>query len=326
MTQTLAKHKYPNSPASDATTYTRKGQAHNKRCTSTSHPGRKRQATKDKGQEPRERRPQGQTAHKFPTRARKRSNTRRRKTWEGKKKGSKTKESKLKSLRNGVGDGGDAHTQTPCAQRPKINGDTTSARGLQDSNEGGQWRAPRSSAAGTAAASAATSARIHRLWVVSGFRPRIIMFPSVTLMGLLAFGVGLTCQMSAYTSNDSVPGNITTVDNRTLHLLLVYSYLYYGIICGVLVGRPSHPRTWGQIPKLLLLVHHACALPSRRVTNKTQFWLSLAAVSDKSCPLGFLKWIPDLIARSAAPNHRPFDCVNTITQEAIAEVYKVCMR
>ncbi|KAF7358460.1 hypothetical protein MVEN_00896500 [Mycena venus] len=45
---------------------------------------------------------------------------------------------------------------------------------------------------------------IHRLWVVSGFRPGIIVFPVITLMGLLTFGVGLTYQLSTYTSNDSM--------------------------------------------------------------------------------------------------------------------------
>ncbi|KAF7369329.1 hypothetical protein MVEN_00261200 [Mycena venus] len=45
---------------------------------------------------------------------------------------------------------------------------------------------------------------IHRLWVVSGFRLRTIVFPIVTVTGLLPFGVGLTYQMSAYTSNDSM--------------------------------------------------------------------------------------------------------------------------
>ncbi|KAF7345815.1 hypothetical protein MVEN_01602900 [Mycena venus] len=45
---------------------------------------------------------------------------------------------------------------------------------------------------------------IHRLWVVSGFRPGIIVFPIITLVGLLTFGVGLTYQLSTYTPNDSM--------------------------------------------------------------------------------------------------------------------------
>ncbi|KAF7345814.1 hypothetical protein MVEN_01602800 [Mycena venus] len=45
---------------------------------------------------------------------------------------------------------------------------------------------------------------IHRLWVVSGFRPGIIVFPIITLIGLLTFSVGLIYQLSTYTSNDSM--------------------------------------------------------------------------------------------------------------------------
>ncbi|KAF8194018.1 hypothetical protein K438DRAFT_1828397 [Mycena galopus ATCC 62051] len=45
---------------------------------------------------------------------------------------------------------------------------------------------------------------IHRLWVVSGFRPGIIVVPVITLMGLLTFGVGLTYQLSTYSSDDSM--------------------------------------------------------------------------------------------------------------------------
>ncbi|KAJ6544182.1 hypothetical protein B0H19DRAFT_1380497 [Mycena capillaripes] len=45
---------------------------------------------------------------------------------------------------------------------------------------------------------------IHRLWVVSGFRPGIIVVPVITLMGLLTFGVGLAYQVSTYTSNDNM--------------------------------------------------------------------------------------------------------------------------
>ncbi|KAJ7882142.1 hypothetical protein B0H13DRAFT_2048406 [Mycena leptocephala] len=45
---------------------------------------------------------------------------------------------------------------------------------------------------------------IHRLWVVYGFRPGIIVVPIITLVALLMFGVGLTYQISTYTSNDSM--------------------------------------------------------------------------------------------------------------------------
>ncbi|KAJ7140693.1 hypothetical protein C8R44DRAFT_761753 [Mycena epipterygia] len=44
---------------------------------------------------------------------------------------------------------------------------------------------------------------IHRLWAIWEFRTRIIIFPTITLMGLCAFGVGLTYQLSTYTSSDS---------------------------------------------------------------------------------------------------------------------------
>ncbi|KAJ7673362.1 hypothetical protein B0H17DRAFT_1083208 [Mycena rosella] len=45
---------------------------------------------------------------------------------------------------------------------------------------------------------------IHRLWVLWDFRTRIIIFPTITLLGLLGFGVGLTYQLSTYTANDSI--------------------------------------------------------------------------------------------------------------------------
>ncbi|KAJ7664097.1 hypothetical protein B0H17DRAFT_1092308 [Mycena rosella] len=45
---------------------------------------------------------------------------------------------------------------------------------------------------------------IHRLWAVWEFRTRIIVFPSVTFVGFIAFGVGLTYQLSTYSSNDNI--------------------------------------------------------------------------------------------------------------------------
>ncbi|KAJ7500559.1 hypothetical protein B0H11DRAFT_2225550 [Mycena galericulata] len=45
---------------------------------------------------------------------------------------------------------------------------------------------------------------IHRLWAVWAFSTRIIIVPSVTLMGFTAFGVGLTYQLSTYNSSDSI--------------------------------------------------------------------------------------------------------------------------
>ncbi|KAF8171215.1 hypothetical protein K438DRAFT_1940784 [Mycena galopus ATCC 62051] len=44
---------------------------------------------------------------------------------------------------------------------------------------------------------------IHHLFVVWAFSTRMIIVPSITLMGLAAFGVGLTYQLSTFSSNDS---------------------------------------------------------------------------------------------------------------------------
>ncbi|KAJ6460314.1 hypothetical protein C8R45DRAFT_1029899 [Mycena sanguinolenta] len=44
---------------------------------------------------------------------------------------------------------------------------------------------------------------IHHLWVVWAFRSTIIIVPSITLVGLTTFGVGLTYQLSTYSSDDS---------------------------------------------------------------------------------------------------------------------------
>ncbi|KAJ7473339.1 hypothetical protein FB451DRAFT_1133863, partial [Mycena latifolia] len=45
---------------------------------------------------------------------------------------------------------------------------------------------------------------IHRLWVVWAFHTRIIIVPTVALMGFVAFGAGLIYQLSGYTPNDSI--------------------------------------------------------------------------------------------------------------------------
>ncbi|KAJ6537229.1 hypothetical protein DFH09DRAFT_1324335 [Mycena vulgaris] len=45
---------------------------------------------------------------------------------------------------------------------------------------------------------------VHRLWVVWAFRTRIIIFPAISLMGLLAFGVGLLYQLSKYRPDDNI--------------------------------------------------------------------------------------------------------------------------
>ncbi|KAF7368054.1 hypothetical protein MSAN_00871300 [Mycena sanguinolenta] len=45
---------------------------------------------------------------------------------------------------------------------------------------------------------------IHRLWAVWAFQTRIIIVPSITLAALTTFGVGLTYQLSTYSSNDSI--------------------------------------------------------------------------------------------------------------------------
>ncbi|KAJ7463034.1 hypothetical protein FB451DRAFT_1266698 [Mycena latifolia] len=45
---------------------------------------------------------------------------------------------------------------------------------------------------------------IHRLWAIWEFRTRIIIFPTITLLGLVGFGAGLTYQLSTYSSNDNI--------------------------------------------------------------------------------------------------------------------------
>ncbi|KAJ7907661.1 hypothetical protein B0H13DRAFT_2018250 [Mycena leptocephala] len=45
---------------------------------------------------------------------------------------------------------------------------------------------------------------IHRMWAVWAFHTRIIVFPILTLLGFLVFGVGLAYQLSTYDSNDSI--------------------------------------------------------------------------------------------------------------------------
>ncbi|KAF8132124.1 hypothetical protein K438DRAFT_1998682 [Mycena galopus ATCC 62051] len=45
---------------------------------------------------------------------------------------------------------------------------------------------------------------IHHLWVVWASRIRIIIIPSITLMGFAVFGVGLTYQLSTFSSDDSI--------------------------------------------------------------------------------------------------------------------------
>ncbi|KAJ7135245.1 hypothetical protein C8R43DRAFT_1021439 [Mycena crocata] len=45
---------------------------------------------------------------------------------------------------------------------------------------------------------------IHRLWVIWARYTRIIVFPLITLLGLVAFGGGLTYQLSTYTASDSI--------------------------------------------------------------------------------------------------------------------------
>ncbi|KAF7341068.1 hypothetical protein MSAN_02092900 [Mycena sanguinolenta] len=44
---------------------------------------------------------------------------------------------------------------------------------------------------------------IHRLWLIWAFRTNIIIVPSTTLVGMTAFGVGLTYQLSTYDSDNS---------------------------------------------------------------------------------------------------------------------------
>ncbi|KAF8215503.1 hypothetical protein K438DRAFT_1954233 [Mycena galopus ATCC 62051] len=48
------------------------------------------------------------------------------------------------------------------------------------------------------------SSCIHHLWVVWASRIRIIIIPSITLMGFAVFGVGLTYQLSTFSSDDSI--------------------------------------------------------------------------------------------------------------------------
>ncbi|KAJ7203676.1 hypothetical protein B0H12DRAFT_478112 [Mycena haematopus] len=45
---------------------------------------------------------------------------------------------------------------------------------------------------------------VHHLWVVWAFRTRIIIAPSIALIGMTIFGVGLTYQLSTYSSEDSI--------------------------------------------------------------------------------------------------------------------------
>ncbi|KAJ7778594.1 hypothetical protein DFH07DRAFT_950612 [Mycena maculata] len=45
---------------------------------------------------------------------------------------------------------------------------------------------------------------IHHLWVVWAFRTRIIIIPSITLVGFISFGVGLTYQLSTYKTSQSI--------------------------------------------------------------------------------------------------------------------------
>ncbi|KAJ7473315.1 hypothetical protein FB451DRAFT_1133839 [Mycena latifolia] len=45
---------------------------------------------------------------------------------------------------------------------------------------------------------------IHRLWAVWAFRTRIIIVPTVALIGFVAFGAGLIYQLSGYKPNDSI--------------------------------------------------------------------------------------------------------------------------
>ncbi|KAJ7738739.1 hypothetical protein B0H16DRAFT_1569650 [Mycena metata] len=45
---------------------------------------------------------------------------------------------------------------------------------------------------------------IHRTWAIWGFCTRIIIFPTLTLVGFTTFGVGLTYQLSTYNSTDNI--------------------------------------------------------------------------------------------------------------------------
>ncbi|KAJ7738740.1 hypothetical protein B0H16DRAFT_1424752 [Mycena metata] len=45
---------------------------------------------------------------------------------------------------------------------------------------------------------------IHRTWAIWGFCTRITIFPILTLMGSLTFGVGLVYQLSTYNSTDDI--------------------------------------------------------------------------------------------------------------------------
>ncbi|KAJ7610161.1 hypothetical protein FB45DRAFT_1010051 [Roridomyces roridus] len=45
---------------------------------------------------------------------------------------------------------------------------------------------------------------IYNVWVIWGFRTRVIIVPIIMLIGLTTFGVGLTYQLSVYTPGDSI--------------------------------------------------------------------------------------------------------------------------
>ncbi|KAJ7029717.1 hypothetical protein C8F04DRAFT_744670 [Mycena alexandri] len=45
---------------------------------------------------------------------------------------------------------------------------------------------------------------IHRMWVIWGHCTRITIFPILTLMGSLTFGMGLVYQLSTYNSTDNI--------------------------------------------------------------------------------------------------------------------------